>query len=117
VIWGKLGFFEVIFQGDVDFWGKNGAWWVNLLSLGKTGKKKTFENVQKRSKTFKNIQKYSNFEWKRSKIFNKLMVTGKWLNGEWEGALCPVSEDSRGKTQEHRSISIFDLICGFWFIG
>jgi hypothetical protein len=36
-----LGFF----QGDVGFWGKNGAWWVNLLSLGKIGKKKTFKNV------------------------------------------------------------------------
>jgi len=51
--------------------------------LGKPGKKKTFKNEQKRLKTFKNIQKYSNFEWKRSKIFNKLMVTGKWLIGEW----------------------------------
>jgi hypothetical protein len=46
---------------------------------------KTFENVRKHSKIFKNIQKYSNFEWKRSKIFNKLMVTGKWLNGDWGG--------------------------------
>jgi len=26
VIWKKYGFFEVIFQGDVDFWGKNGVW-------------------------------------------------------------------------------------------
>jgi len=44
------------------FGGKNGVWWVNLLSLGKIGKKKTFKNVRKRSKTFENIQKYSNFE-------------------------------------------------------
>jgi len=56
---GKSGFFKVFFEGDVGFWGKNGAWWVNLLSLGKIDKKKTFKNVQKRSKTFKNIQKYS----------------------------------------------------------
>jgi len=53
-----------------------------LWGLGKIGKKKTFKNVQKRSKIFKNIQKHSNFEYKRSKIFNELMVTGDWLNGE-----------------------------------
>ena len=52
-----MGFFEVIFQGDVDFWGKNGVWQVKLQGLGKAGKKKTFKNVQKYSKTFKNIQK------------------------------------------------------------
>jgi hypothetical protein len=51
-----LGFFGVIFQEDVGFWGKNGAWWVNLCGLGKIGKKKTFKNVRKRSKIFKNIQ-------------------------------------------------------------
>ena len=56
----------VIFRGDVGFWGKNGAWRVNLQGLGKIGKKKTFENVRK-----------------YSKIFNELMVNGKWLNGEW----------------------------------
>jgi len=39
---GKSGFFKVFFEGDVGFWGKNGAWWVNLLSLGKIGKAKTF---------------------------------------------------------------------------
>ncbi len=54
-----MGFFEVIFRGDVGFWGKNGAWQVNLLSLGKIGKKKAFKNVQKRSKMFENVQKYS----------------------------------------------------------
>jgi len=47
------------FRGDIGFWGKNGGWWANLQGLGKIGKKKTFENVQKRSKTFENIQKYS----------------------------------------------------------
>jgi hypothetical protein len=67
-----LGFFEVIFQGDVGFWGKNGAWWVNLQGLGRIGKKKTFENVRKRSKTFKNIQKYSKNDGKRSKIFKNI---------------------------------------------
>jgi hypothetical protein len=45
VIWGECGFFEVVFQGEVGFVGKNGVWWVNLLSLGKMGKIKTFENV------------------------------------------------------------------------
>ena len=54
------------------FGGKNGVWWVNLLSLGEIGKKKTFKNVQKRLKIFKNIQKYSNFEYKRAKIFEKI---------------------------------------------
>jgi hypothetical protein len=71
-IWGEIGVFSRFFRGDVCFWAKNGGWWVNLQGLGKTGKKKTFKNVQKRSKTFKNvqkrsktfknIQKYSNFE-------------------------------------------------------
>jgi hypothetical protein len=37
VIWKKYGFFGDFFQGDVGFWGKNGVWWVNLLSLGKGG--------------------------------------------------------------------------------
>ena len=67
-IWVFWGFF----RGDVGFWGKNGVWWVNLLSLGEIGKKKTFKNVQKRLKIFKNIQKYSNFEYKRAKIFEKI---------------------------------------------
>jgi hypothetical protein len=40
-----LGFFEVVFRGDVGFWGKNGVWWVKLQGLGKAGKKKTFKNV------------------------------------------------------------------------
>jgi len=40
--------------------------------LGKIDKKKTFENVQKRSKTFENIQKYSKNGVKRSKIFEKI---------------------------------------------
>jgi len=55
----KWGFLTADFADYNGFWAKNGVWWVNLLSLGKPGKKKTFENVQKRSKTFKNIQKYS----------------------------------------------------------
>ncbi len=48
----KLGFFEFFFGGMLVFGGKNGAWWVNLLSLGEIGKKKTFENIQKYSKIF-----------------------------------------------------------------
>jgi hypothetical protein len=65
---GFLGFF----RGDVGFWGKNGAWWVNLQALGKPGKEKTFKNVQKRSKTFENVQKYSKSRVKRSKIFENI---------------------------------------------
>ena len=42
---GESGFFKVFFEGDVGFWSKNGAWWVNLLGLGEIGKKKTFKNV------------------------------------------------------------------------
>jgi len=61
-IWGKLGFFEVFFRGMLVFGGKNGVWWVSLLSLGKIGKKNLSKNARKRSKTFENIQKYSNFE-------------------------------------------------------
>jgi len=41
---GKSGFFEVFFEGDVCFWGKNGVWWVSLWDLGKIGKAETFEN-------------------------------------------------------------------------
>jgi hypothetical protein len=43
---------------------------------------KTFKNIQKLSE---NIQKLSGNIRKYSKIFNKLMVTGKWLNGDWGG--------------------------------
>ena len=52
---GKSGFFEVFFEGDVCFWGKNGVWWVSLWGLGKIGKAETFENVRKRLKIFENI--------------------------------------------------------------
>jgi len=61
------------------FGGKNGAWWVNLLSLGKIGKKKTFKNVRKRSKIFKNIQNLSRNVQKYSKIFEKIQR----INGNW----------------------------------
>jgi len=55
---GKLGFFEVVFRGDVGFWGKTGStsslqdgvWWVSLRGLGKAGKKKS---VKKREKVQK----------------------------------------------------------------
>jgi len=67
-----LGFFEVIFRGDVGFWGKNGVWWVNLLNLGKIGKKKTFKNIRKRSKIFKNIQILSGHVQNYSKIFENV---------------------------------------------
>ncbi len=69
-----MRFFEFFLGGDVDFWGKNGAWWVNLQGLGKPGKKKTFKNVRKRSKIFENIRKYSKNEWKRSKIFKNIQI-------------------------------------------
>jgi len=59
VIWGKTGFFEVIFRGNIGFWGKNGGWLVKLWGLGKIGKKKALKNVQKRLKIFENVQKYS----------------------------------------------------------
>ena len=52
------------FTDYTDFGGKNGGWLVKLWGLGKIGKKKTFENVQKRLKNgvkrlkiFKNIRK------------------------------------------------------------
>jgi hypothetical protein len=67
--WGFLSFFQ---GGDVGFWGKNGAWWVNLLSLGKIGKKKTFKNVRKRSKIFENIRKCALFERKLTKNWHFL---------------------------------------------
>jgi len=69
----KMGKLRVNFGGNIGFWGKNGVWWVNLLSLGKIGKKKrskTFENVRKRSKIFKNIQILSRNVQKYSKIFD-----------------------------------------------
>jgi len=57
VIWGKIGFFEVIFSGRLCFWGKNGGWFVKLWGLGEIGKKKPLKNVRKHSKTFENIRK------------------------------------------------------------
>jgi len=72
----------LVFGAKMGFGGLICRVWVKQARKKRS---KTFENVQKRSKTFKNIQKHSNFEWKRSKIFNELMVTGKWLNDDWGG--------------------------------
>jgi hypothetical protein len=43
----KTGNFVVNFGGSVGFCGKNKGRWVGLEGLGKIGKKKAFENVQK----------------------------------------------------------------------
>jgi hypothetical protein len=57
------------------FGGKNRVWWVNLYGLGKIGKKKRFENVQKRSKIFKNIQILSGNVQKYSKKFENMRAS------------------------------------------
>ncbi|MBA7677369.1 hypothetical protein ES703_85626 [subsurface metagenome] len=46
-IWGKFGFFSVLFSANVGFWGKNGGWFVKLWGLGKMGKKKVVKKAQK----------------------------------------------------------------------
>jgi len=46
-IWGKFGFFSVLFSANVGFWAKNGDGGVNLQGLGKLGKKKACKNEQK----------------------------------------------------------------------
>jgi hypothetical protein len=49
----------LVFEVKMGFGGLICRVWVNQAR-------------KKRSKTFENVQKYSNFEYKRSKIFEKL---------------------------------------------
>ncbi len=54
-IWGKFGFFSVLFSANVGFWGKNGGWFVKLWGLGKIGKKKMVKNCKKCAKIVKKL--------------------------------------------------------------
>ena len=48
-----MGNLTTDFADYMDFWVKNGGWFVKLWGLGKIGKAETFENVRKRLKIFK----------------------------------------------------------------
>ena len=69
----ELGFENEGFEVEISRCG--GFFWIKGMgkkSIKSAGVLKwVFENIRKCSKTFKNIQKYSNFEWKRSKIFDE----------------------------------------------
>ena len=51
-------------EADVDFWAKNGGWYVRLEGLGKIGKKKSVKKCKKMQENERNCRKLQKSAWK-----------------------------------------------------